>query len=184
MEQPLKKKLLSLARKVLENDLRDRNYDLESYNLKEFQEEGGLFVTLTQNGILRGCIGRIESQVSIYKNVIEMTKAAAFEDHRFEKLTAEDLNSVRIEISILTPPKEIEGRSAYDKLLKIKPKRDGVVLSANDKKATFLPQVWESIPIREDFISGLCRKAGLKKKYWEANDVKLSVYQVDKFEES
>ncbi len=183
MELDQKNKLLILARQVLENELKGTYHNLESFDIPEFIEKRGLFVSLHLKENLRGCIGRIEPRNSIYDNIIDLSKAAAFDDHRFKNLTLKELEKVKIEISILTVPKELEGLTSYEKMMKIKPKKDGVILSANHKSATFLPQVWESLPIREDFISSLCRKAGLSGDYWENNDIDLSVYQVEYFEE-
>lgn len=183
MEDQLRRKLLSLARKTLENEFNHSKHQLDKNNIPELQDVRGLFVTLMLKGNLRGCIGRIEAHHSLYQNTIDLSKSAAFEDHRFEPLTAKELSKVIIEISILSEPREIEGLTSYEKILKIKPKKDGVILSAEGKNATFLPQVWDSIPIREDFISDLCRKANLPRNYWQSNDMKISVYQVEHFHE-
>ncbi|MBU3916784.1 AmmeMemoRadiSam system protein A [bacterium] len=183
MEPEKKKRLLVFARQVLENELKGTNHNLELFDTPEFIEKRGLFVSLHLKGNLRGCIGRIEPKNSIYDNIIDLSKAAAFDDHRFNNLTLKELEKVRIEISILTVPKKVEGLSSYEKIMKIRPKKDGVILSANHQSATFLPQVWESLPIREDFIGSLCRKAGLPGDYWENNNIDLSVYQVEHFEE-
>lgn len=177
------KKLLELARKTLENELLGRANDLEIYNIEPLRQPNGVFVTLLKKGNLRGCIGRIESELSLYQNVIELTQASAFNDHRFSPLKASELDDIVIEISVLSIPESVEGDSTVEKVMKIRPKKDGVVLSAAGRRATFLPQVWESIPIREDFISDLCRKAGLSRDYWKYNPVALSTYQVEHFQE-
>jgi len=168
---------------VLENELYNSHNDLEKYNIEALQQKNGVFVTLLKNENLRGCIGRIESDLSLYQNVIHLSKAAAFNDHRFDKVTAEELEKIIIEISILSIPKTVEGISSFDKIMKIRPRKDGVVLSAGSKSATFLPQVWDTLAIREDFISDLCRKAGLSKAYWKNNPIEISTYQVDFFKE-
>jgi len=183
MEHHLKKKLLSLARMVLENELYDSQHNLYLYNIDTLQQKNGVFVTLLKNGHLRGCIGRIESDLPLYQNVVDLSKSAAFNDHRFDRVTAKELEKITIEISILSIPKIVEGISSFEKIMKIRPKKDGVVLAAGGKKATFLPQVWDSLAIREDFISDLCRKAGLNKDYWKKNQIEISTYQVDFFKE-
>ncbi len=183
MEPEQKKRLLVFARQVLENELKGANHNLKAFKAPELIEKRGVFVSLHIKEDLRGCIGRIEPKNSIYDNVMDLSKAAAFEDYRFKNLTLKELEKVKIEISILGVPQKVEGVSSYDKIMKIRPKKDGVVLTAGHKNATFLPQVWESLPVREDFISSLCRKAGLTGDYWEMNDIDLSVYQVENFEE-
>lgn len=183
MDSQYKKMLLSLARKVLENELLDSHNNLKKYNIEPLRQKNGVFVTLLKNQKLRGCIGRIESDLSLFQNVIDLSKAAAFDDHRFEKLTARELEKIVIEISILSVPIKVDGISSFDKIMQLTPKKDGVVLSAKGKKATFLPQVWDAVPIREDFISDLCHKAGLSKNYWKTNSIDISTYQVDFFKE-
>jgi len=176
-------KLLSLSRKVLENELFNSHNNLKTFNVKPFQQKNGVFVTLLKNKKLRGCIGRIESDQTLFQNVIDLSKAAAFDDHRFEQLSAKELDKIVIEISILSVPKTVEGISSFDKIMQLKPKKDGVVLSASGKKATYLPQVWDTIPIREDFVSDLCFKAGLSRDHWKVNPINISTYQVDFFKE-
>lgn len=183
MDKELKNDLLILSRRVLENELYHSNHDLSEFDIPEFEEDRGLFVTLHIKGKLRGCIGRLEARNSIYRNVIELSKAAAFEDHRFKNLTSKELPDVRIEISLLTKPELVKGDSSVEKVMKIKPKKDGVIISSGSRNATFLPQVWDSLPIREDFISDLCRKAGLTPDYWQHYDLEVSTYRVEHFEE-
>lgn len=184
MEVQYQRQLLRLSREVLENALRGNNHPLEEYRIPEFLEKRGLFVTLQKHGDLRGCIGRLEAKHTIFQNTIELTRAAAFEDHRFSKLTSKELNHILIEISLLSLPKAVNGLTSYEKMLKIRPQKDGVILSANGHSATFLPQVWESIPVLEDFISELCRKAGLNRDFWQHNNLNVSVYQVEHFQEN
>lgn len=183
MDARLKERMLLLARQVLENELQDTCHNLEAFDADGLQEERGLFVTLHLKGNLRGCIGRLEAQNSIFTNIVELSKAAAFEDHRFKNLTRKELAEIKIEISLLSIPEKIEGLTTYEKILKIKPKKDGVILSKGYQSATFLPQVWDALPIREDFISALCKKAGFPEDYWEENDLDFSVYRVEHFEE-
>jgi len=183
MDKDHQKELLSLARKILENELLGSTHDIERHNKEAFQRVQGVFVTLKIKNNLRGCIGRIEAQQPVFDNIIELSKASAFEDHRFSPLTQKELKKTTIEISILSEPVEIEGQDSYEKIRKIKPKTDGVIISAEGKRATFLPQVWEALPIREEFVSDLCRKAGLPKNYWENNLIDISTYQVEHFEE-
>ncbi len=183
MDEGIKQHMLGLARKVLENEIHHSRHDLKEMELPELEEKRGLFVTLQIKGKLRGCIGRLEPQKSIFQNIIELSKAAAFEDHRFKNLSSKELKIVRIEISLLSLPEKVEGESTIEKVMKIKPKKDGVIISSGHQNATFLPQVWDSIPLREDFMSNLCQKAGFPGDYWESNELELSVYRVEHFEE-
>jgi len=183
MEPEFQRQLTTLARQVLENRLHRDGHELQQYDTEAFSRKGGVFVTLTKQGELRGCIGRIESDDTLFRNVTELAPAAAFDDHRFSPLSAAELAEIEIEISLLSPPRRLEGASTVEKVRQIRPRKDGVVLSAKGKRATFLPQVWESLPVREDFISDLCRKAGLPRNYWKENDMEVAVYQVEKIKE-
>ena len=184
MEAELQNRLLALARAVLENRLLDCRHDLESYRCAEFENRRGLFVTLMQQGRLRGCVGQIEAENTIYDNTIRLTKSAAFKDCRFSPLTEEELQRTTIEISLLTKPRELTGDDIRQKIGRIRPYIDGVILKSGRRNSTFLPQVWESIATPEEFVGELCRKAGLSKDYWQNQTVELSVYQVEHFREA
>ena len=183
MDVRLQDKLLSLARAVLENKLLDSGNDLSIYQESDFEVPRGLFVTLEKSGALRGCIGRIEPGGTIYDNVIELAESAAFHDGRFKPLTAKELSQTTIEISLLTLPEEVEGVTSWEKIIQLRPNIDGVIIRANNRNATFLPQVWESLTSHERFISELCRKAGLSKEYWKANEMEILRYQAEHFQE-
>ena len=184
MNTEQKNLLLALARAVLENKLLGCKHDLKTYRCVAFDDKCGLFVTLTLQGKLRGCIGQIEAEDTIYNNTIQLVRSAAFKDRRFSPLTGKELRQVLIEISLLTKPKELIGSDIYEKIDQIRPHIDGVVLKSGCRKSTFLPQVWESISTHEAFISGLCCKTGLPEDYWRNQRVELSVYQVEHFQEA
>ena len=94
---------------------------------------------------------------------------AAFHDPRISPLTAQELDKVDIEVSILTEPKPLAYRDSADLLEKLCVNEDGVIIRKGTKSATFLPQVWEQPPRPEDFLSHLCRKAGLPYDTWKKN---------------
>ncbi len=175
MDTKQKNDLLALARDVLENKLLDRDRNLKEYQVPTFNEKRGLFVTLMLKDKLRGCIGQIEPVDTIYKNVIRLAQAAAFDDHRFNPLTAKELSRVVIEISLLTIPEEVIGINNDDKIAQIRPHIDGVILKSGYQKSTFLPQVWESISTQEGFVSELCSKAGLPEDYSQDNPIEIAV---------
>ena len=143
-----------------------------------------VFVTLTIGGRLRGCIGSIFPQRPLYQAVIHSAASAAVRDRRFSPVGARELDKIRIEVSVLTLPKQLEFESAEELLGKLRPKVDGVVLRVGSRSATYLPQVWEQIPDKEDFLNHLAEKAGLKKSAWRGADAKVQVYQAEAFEES
>ncbi|THB81417.1 MAG: AmmeMemoRadiSam system protein A [Desulfobacteraceae bacterium] len=149
-----------------------------------FKENRGVFVTLHKQGQLRGCIGSLEASAPMKVSVEENAINAAFKDPRFSPLTVAEYDQIDVEISILTEPKPLEYRDAEDLLAKLRPGVDGVVLKKGWAKATFLPQVWDSLPKPESFLSQLCQKAGLPAKDWKTGDLEILTYQVQYFGET
>jgi len=141
---------------------------------------GAAFVTLTQDGQLRGCIGSLVAHRSLRDDVASNALAAAFDDPRFPPLRADELARTRIEVSVLSQPVPMSFTSREDALSQLRPGVDGVVLGARGRRATFLPQVWEELPEPEQFIAHLFRKAGLPPTYW-GDDVTISRYAVTAF---
>lgn len=126
----------------------------------------GTFVTLTKNGQLRGCMGRLETDDALINSVSSCAFNAAFRDPRFAKLTKNERPSIKIEISILSQmmPMSVENRQSL--LDQLKPLEDGLMLKYGDHRATFLPQVWEQLPDPALFIDHLLLKAGLQSDFW------------------
>ncbi len=164
-----KKTLLNIARKTLETEIVSGHYPklntgLLSNNIKI---KSGAFVTLNENGQLRGCIGRFVTDKPLYKTVENMTVAAATQDYRFPPVTSSELNRITIEISVLTPLKKVN--SIDDIVLG----RDGIYLVKGDKHGTFLPQVaTETGWTKEEFLGHCAQdKAGLKWNDWKTADI-------------
>lgn len=143
---------------------------------------GATFVTLTQQGRLRGCIGSLEAWRPLARDVAENALAAAFRDPRFDPLTADELPTTRVEVSLLTPAEPIFFTSEADALAQLRPGSDGVIFSAGHRRSTFLPQVWEQLPEPTTFMAHLKQKAGLPAAYW-SDDVRIERYQVQKWKE-
>lgn len=183
LEKYNRDQLLQLARAVLENELHDAQHDLSLFENSVLEEKRGLFVTLQANGALRGCVGRVEAQNSVYTNVLALAKSAAFEDPRFDPLKSVELDSIKIEISLLTAPEEVIGETNLAKVARLRPHIDGVILSVGNCQATFLPQVWDNLPDHRDFMSHLCKKAKLDEDYWLNYNIHLKTYQVEHFQE-
>ena len=148
-----------------------------------FQEKRGTFVTLKISGQLRGCMGCLSATETILEGVQRNAINAAFNDPRFPALTADELARADIEISILTEPYVLEYTDGDDLVAKLRPQIDGVILQKGYSRATFLPQVWEQVPITEDFLAHLCRKAGLPGDAWQSGELEVSTYQVQYFHE-
>jgi AmmeMemoRadiSam system protein A len=147
------------------------------------QEVGATFVTLTQQGQLRGCIGSLQAHRSLLADVKANAVAAALQDPRFAPLTAQELEVTEIEISLLSSMQALQFSSEAEALAQLRPGVDGVVLEYGRYRSTFLPQVWEQLPNVTQFMAHLKHKAGLPAQFW-ATEVKLQRYTVSKFKES
>lgn len=145
-------------------------------------EHGACFVTLTQNGELRGCIGSLQAHRPLLADVKSNAVSAALRDPRFTPLTAGELAMTNIEISLLSATEPMEVRDEADVLAQLRPNMDGVVFEYGNYRSTFLPQVWESLAQPRLFMAQLKRKAGLPDDFW-AKGVKLSRYTVTKWSE-
>jgi AmmeMemoRadiSam system protein A len=134
-------------------------------------------VTLKKNGALRGCIGRIQADVALPLLVSAMALEAALQDPRFPPVTAAELDSLQIEVSVLSEPRRVNGPAA------IVIGRDGVVLRRGSASAVFLPQVaveedWNL----EEMLAHLSVKAGLPADGW-TRGAQFWTFQTDTFRE-
>ncbi len=151
--------------------------------LPELAEPAATFVTLTQQGQLRGCIGSLEAYRPLATDVAENAVAAAFRDHRFAPLGQDELPRTRVEVSLLTPAEPFPVLSEADALTRLRPGIDGLIFSYGRRRATFLPQVWESLPEPHQFLAQLKLKAGLPGDFWH-DQVVLARYGVRKWKET
>jgi AmmeMemoRadiSam system protein A len=151
-------------------------------DLPGLAEPGATFVTLTQEGQLRGCIGTLEAWRPLDKDVRANACAAAFRDPRFPPLGRAELDATRVEVSLLTQPEPLRCADEADALRQMRPGVDGLVIEYDGRRGTFLPQVWDSLPEPKDFLDHLKEKAGLPRNFW-APDVRLSRYEVRKWKE-
>ena len=146
-------------------------------------EQGACFVTLTQQGELRGCIGTLEAHRSLLQDVKANAHAAAFRDPRFAPLSTAELDQTEVEISLLSAMQPLQFSGERDALTQLKPGVHGVVFEYGRHRSTFLPQVWEQLPNVVEFMAHLKYKAGLPPDFW-AEEIRLSWYTVSKWKES
>jgi len=160
--------LLRLARRSIEHGLRyGRPLEPEiPTDNPALRAPRAVFVTLHRFKELRGCIGTLEADEPLVRNVAIYSYHAAFSDTRFEPLTWEELPDVEIQISILSPLEELRFASEEDLLRQIRPGIDGLLLEDDEYRGTFLPSVWESLPDKHEFLRKLKRKAGLSEDHW------------------
>lgn len=147
------------------------------------QEKGACFITLKRGEQLRGCVGSLQATRPLIQEVCDRAAAAAVNDYRFPPVTAEELPELRIEISRLTPPKPLDYKDPEQLATLLEPYEDGVVLTYNLRKATFLPQVWNQLPDPGEFLDRLCMKMGLSPGFWRTHLMKVERYSVEKFAE-
>lgn len=146
-------------------------------------ESRGCFVTLTERGNLRGCIGNLEAHGPLSEGVAENARAAALDDSRFSPVVAREVDSIRIEVSVLSGMQRLWFSSPEDLLQKLQPGVDGVFLQMGDRGATYLPQVWEQLPDKAAFLDSLARKAGCDPSQWRKPGTAVFVYEVESFKE-
>ena len=177
--------LIIVARKTIENRLFNKKDQTQADGdiSPKYSERRGTFVTLTIGGNLRGCIGHIIPQESLLEGVRVNAINAAFRDPRFRPLSQNEWEKIKIEVSILTDPKPLQYSDADDLLNKLRPGIDGVIIKKGYSQATFLPQVWEQLPDKKEFLTHLCMKAGLNGSEWKKGELGVSTYQVQAFEE-
>ncbi|NOZ86224.1 MAG: AmmeMemoRadiSam system protein A [Deltaproteobacteria bacterium] len=138
------------------------------------------FVTLEKrNTGLRGCIGMFNPPTPLYQNVITRAVAAALYDSRFQRVGPGELKDIKIEVSVLTPPKPLKYKDPKDLLSKLIPLKHGVILTTRKGSSTYLPQVWKQLPNKEMFLSRLCMKHGSLPSCWEQgpDNVKVEIYE-------
>ncbi|OGI67718.1 MAG: AMMECR1 domain-containing protein [Candidatus Muproteobacteria bacterium RBG_16_60_9] len=169
--------LLDVARAAIADGLQGRpaavaDLDAHAWVLRR---HAATFVTLEIGGELRGCIGTLDAFQPLIVDTAENAYAAAFRDPRFAPLTATEFERLAVHISILGAAEPMAFISEDDLLAQLRPGIDGLILSENGRRGTFLPAVWESVADPRDFLGYLKLKAGLPRDYW-SDTVQISRY--------
>jgi MEMO1 family protein len=151
--------LLAIARGAIEEKLLERKP--EAFDAPWLKKAGATFVTLLKNGELRGCIGSLQAARPLGEDVAANALGAAFRDPRFPALSAAEWPQCRAEVSLLSAPRRLRFADEADLLRQIRAGEDGLILEADGRRATFLPQVWQGVPDKRVFLNELLRKAGL-----------------------
>ena len=172
--------LLQIARSSIEyyltfNKKPDKNFNKITDYIKT---ESGVFVTLTKNGNLRGCIGNLTGEAPLYKNVQDMAIASATNDYRFDKVELSEMKEIKIEISVLSPLKKLSD------INEIVLGRHGILIKKGMQTGTFLPQVavhtgW----CLEEFL-GHCARDKVKIGWFGWKNAELFTYEAFVFNES
>ena len=172
--------LLSLARESIEETLLNKPKARNSSPW--LAQTGATFVTLTKDGNLRGCIGSLAPARALGEDVAQNALGAAFRDPRFPALTPGEWPQCKVEVSLLSTPKPLRFADEADLLAQIECGADGLILEADGKRGTFLPQVWEELPEKRAFLAQLLKKAGLPTDT-RLTRCKVSRYRVAKWKE-
>ena len=153
--------LLAAARSAIRSRVCDGQTAPLPYGTPRLREPQGAFVTLRQDGHLRGCIGNVQAESPLIRTVADCAAAAATEDSRFAPLQPEEIESTVIEISILGPLVDV--RDPDDIVVG----RHGLMVSRGPCRGLLLPQVaLEQAWDRPRFLQETCLKAGLEPDAW------------------
>jgi len=186
METKTKRFIVEFARKVIENFVKKKiTLEIPKNYPEELDAKRGVFVTLFKKEKgkenLRGCIG-LPFPKGIVINNLREAAVGACQDPRFPPLEETELKNLVIEISILSEPKRIKAKK--EKLLdKIEPHKDGLIIKRGANCGLFLPQVWEQLPDKREFLTNLCFKAGLMPRDWMLEGTTLDKFQVEMIRE-
>lgn len=175
-----RKTLLDLAKASIEQGLKTGHSispDLSKLPAK-LTDQRATFVTLEKNQQLRGCIGMLQATRPLAEDIANNAFSAAFKDPRFPALEKQELESLKIYISILSTPEPLNFSSEQDLLAQLRPDIDGLILKEGSKRGTFLPTVWQSLPEPEKFLAHLKQKAGLLENYW-SDSIKIQRYTTE-----
>jgi AmmeMemoRadiSam system protein A len=163
LEPAAAKAIVQIARDSLELFLR-KDVILHP-NLPDLPEQlielGSSFVTFTNHGKLRGCMGNTDASYPLAQDVARNAVSAASRDYRFPPVTVDELSEVRLEVTVMTNPSPLHYQDYSDLVRKLKPGIHGVILVSGNRKGLLLPQVWERLPDADRFLEMIARKAGI-----------------------
>jgi len=174
------KALLQLARGAIEHQILGK--PKAQLDFAWLRQAGATFVTLTKGDALRGCIGSLEPTRALGEDVAQNALAAALRDPRFPAMSADEWPQCRVEVSLLSTSKPLRFADEADLLSQIVAGEDGLILEADGRRATFLPQVWEDIADKKLFLAHLLKKAGLPPET-RLSRCRVSRYRVFKWKE-
>ncbi|MBU0656488.1 MAG: AmmeMemoRadiSam system protein A [Gammaproteobacteria bacterium] len=176
-----RQQLLYIARESIRSGLTEgRPLEIVQEKLSEsLQEKRATFVTLNEDGKLRGCVGTITPCLSLAQDVAQRAYSAAFGDPRFPRVQPDEVDSLVIGIAVLTPLEAIHFANEAELLEQIQPNIDGLILHAGSThRGLFLPNAWETLPDKQQLLQQLKLRAGLPKDYW-SDELKVSRFHAE-----
>ena len=176
--------LVKMARKTVTEYLKNDSKINDSEFNSKFNFNSGVFVTINKKNSLRGCIGFALPIKKLSEGLIDAAISAATNDPRFLPVTADELDEISFEVTVLTEPEEIIVGNPLEYLSVIKIGRDGLILENSYASGLLLPQVpveygWNT----EEFLCYTCEKAGLEKNAWKDKSTKISKFEGQVFKE-
>ncbi len=145
---------------------------------RALQEPGSSFVTLHLQGELRGCVGGLYATRPLVHDISHHAYCAAFKDPRFAPLLPADIPDLSVHISVLSEPQTVRFTCAQELINLLYPGRDGLIVREGEKTATFLPEVWDTLPDPSDFLTQLKLKAGITSD-WESRALTVERYTTE-----
>ncbi|RKY86111.1 AMMECR1 domain-containing protein [candidate division KSB1 bacterium] len=178
LSDKIKSDLIEIAKTSIEKSVKGEKLPDFKFDEPVMNEKRGAFVTIKKSGKLRGCIGYVLPLFPLYETVLKAAKAAALEDPRFPSVSKNELKDLKIEISVLTPMKEIEDVN------EIEVGKHGIMIKKGPYQGLLLPQVateynWD----RKTFLEHTCLKAGLDMNAWRDKDTTILIFSAEVFEE-
>ena len=163
--------LLTIAREAITHLVKGEDYRPAPREEKALVQKSGCFVTIKQDGRLRGCIGSFQTERPLFQEVAAMAVASASKDPRFHPMEEEELGNFHLEISVLSPLEKIE------EIEQIEVGTHGIYIEKNFSRGVLLPQVatdygWD----RVTFLQQTCLKAGLPTTAWQAPDADIYIF--------
>ncbi|MCK4537038.1 MAG: AmmeMemoRadiSam system protein A [Desulfuromonadales bacterium] len=173
-----KQVLLAIARQAIIQGVENGEEYIEPREEKRLNQRNGCFVTIKQDGQLRGCIGNFQSELPLFREVAQMALASSSKDPRFYPMKQSDLDNFTLEISVLSPLQKIE------EISEIKVGKHGIYIEKSFHRGVLLPQVatehnWD----RNTFLQQTCVKAGIPTNAWETEDTEIYVFSAQIFGE-
>ena len=170
--------LLKLARRAIFTKCQNTPFELDVPQSKTLNEKRGAFVTLNKFNQLRGCIGYLEANKPLYQIIAEMAEAAAFSDPRFPQIKVDEVDDLKIEISVLSQLERIQN------IENIKIGSHGLLIKKQVHQGLLLPQVashygWD----RNTFLDQTCLKAGIPEGSWKNSEVEVYIFSAQIFSE-
>lgn len=175
---------VKVAREAIKRALRGERVKPEDFRFPEkFDERRGVFVTLHKNGELRGCIGFPYPVLPLKDALIKAALSAAFEDPRFPPVRAEEMERIRISVTILSEPERLNCRPE-ERPERIEIGKHGIIVRRGIFQGLLLPQVaveygWDP----ETFLAQTCLKAGLPPESWLDDETEVLIFTGEIFEE-